>query len=168
MVDASTVRPHGGQCVATAKATGQRCRRAAIAGGTVCTVHGGRAPQVRRAAAARVEADRAAAVVARLDLRGIDADPLRALDEELRRCRAIIEELSDAEIDEDRLRLLGTERDRLVRVAVARAQLGQRQPIRQWSATGPLDVRHVPPEDHPELLRMIEAELVRRDAIDIC
>lgn len=42
------------KCVATAKATGAGCRRDAIAGGTVCVVHGGRAPQVKAAAARRV------------------------------------------------------------------------------------------------------------------
>lgn len=40
-------------CTATAHATGQRCRRAPVAGATVCQVHGGKAPQVQRAAARR-------------------------------------------------------------------------------------------------------------------
>lgn len=42
------------QCSATAKSTGNRCRRLSIAGGVVCLVHGGAAPQVRRKAAERV------------------------------------------------------------------------------------------------------------------
>ena len=43
-----------GQCYAKTKSTGQRCRQAAILGGSVCRLHGGRAPQVRRAAAIRI------------------------------------------------------------------------------------------------------------------
>lgn len=42
------------RCTATARRTGNRCRRAAIKGGTVCTVHGGNLPQVRRAAKDRL------------------------------------------------------------------------------------------------------------------
>ena len=42
------------RCTATANATGERCRRYAIAGGTVCPTHGGSAPQVKRAAAMRL------------------------------------------------------------------------------------------------------------------
>lgn len=41
------------QCVATAK-SGQRCRHSAIAGGTVCHLHGGKAPQVQRKARLRL------------------------------------------------------------------------------------------------------------------
>lgn len=42
------------QCTATANRTGQRCAMAAMKGGTVCRVHGGRAPQVKRAAKRRL------------------------------------------------------------------------------------------------------------------
>lgn len=43
-------------CTATTeKGRGPRCRRRPIAGGTVCTLHGGAAPQVRAAAAQRVQ-----------------------------------------------------------------------------------------------------------------
>lgn len=42
------------KCSATAKRSGHRCRRWAIAGATVCQVHGGAAPQVQRKAAERV------------------------------------------------------------------------------------------------------------------
>jgi hypothetical protein len=44
------------QCRAHRRKTGQRCRAYAIRGGWVCTAHGGRAPQVRRAADRRWEA----------------------------------------------------------------------------------------------------------------
>lgn len=56
---AARLAPHGAtgvQCSARAKATGERCRRAAIRGGAVCPVHGGRAPQVVAAARRRREA----------------------------------------------------------------------------------------------------------------
>lgn len=43
-------------CTATKHRTGEPCRMAAIVGGTVCPAHGGRAPQVRAAALARLEA----------------------------------------------------------------------------------------------------------------
>ena len=50
------------------KKSGDQCRRWAIAGGAVCPVHGGSAGQVRRKAAARIEAslDRAALAIVRL------------------------------------------------------------------------------------------------------
>ncbi|WP_433954655.1 hypothetical protein [Janibacter indicus] len=53
--------PHGDgprRCTAKAKATGLRCERAPIKGGTVCYVHGGKARQVKEAAARRLEAER--------------------------------------------------------------------------------------------------------------
>jgi hypothetical protein len=42
------------QCTAKAKSTGKPCTRRAIAGGAVCQVHGGAAPQVREAARIRL------------------------------------------------------------------------------------------------------------------
>lgn len=44
------------QCRAKAKATGERCRRQALMGATVCIVHGGAAPQVKAKARERVQA----------------------------------------------------------------------------------------------------------------
>ena len=41
------------QCTATAR-SGERCKRPAMLGGTVCRNHGGAAPQVRRKAALRL------------------------------------------------------------------------------------------------------------------
>lgn len=41
-------------CTATSQGTGQRCRRSAIPGGTVCRYHGGAAPQVKEAARLRL------------------------------------------------------------------------------------------------------------------
>jgi hypothetical protein len=41
-------------CTATAKGSGQRCKRRPIPGGTVCVKHGGGAPQVRGKAMERL------------------------------------------------------------------------------------------------------------------
>lgn len=59
--------PEDRRCTATAKGSGQRCKRAAIPGGTVCVKHGGGATQVRAAAQRRVvEAEVLAGPVAKL------------------------------------------------------------------------------------------------------
>lgn len=42
------------QCTAKSKTSGQRCKKYAIPGGTVCTSHGGKAPQVKRKAQLRL------------------------------------------------------------------------------------------------------------------
>ncbi len=42
------------RCTATSKARGERCKRPAIPGGTVCRYHGGAAPQVIRSAKQRL------------------------------------------------------------------------------------------------------------------
>lgn len=42
------------RCTAKAKSTGDRCKRGAIHGGTVCRMHGGAAPQVQKKAAQRI------------------------------------------------------------------------------------------------------------------
>lgn len=66
------------QCAAHSSRTGERCRRPAIIGATVCRTHGGAAPQVKRKAAERVhdliDPDRAlreAARVAYSDIRKV-------------------------------------------------------------------------------------------------
>lgn len=67
------------RCTATANRTGGRCQQVAIRGGTVCATHGGRSPQVKAKAAARLAADKAARDVARLGGR-LDIDPAAALE----------------------------------------------------------------------------------------
>lgn len=47
------------RCTARSKQSGERCKRAAIVGGTVCSMHGGRAPAVAAAAGRRDERSRA-------------------------------------------------------------------------------------------------------------
>jgi hypothetical protein len=44
----------GAQCSAKSKQSGQRCKRPAIEGGTVCYIHGGAAPHVKEAAMDRL------------------------------------------------------------------------------------------------------------------
>lgn len=57
---------------------GQPCGRAALAGGTVCRYHGGRAPQVRQAAHVRLVESRARQVLSREGVEPV-ADPISAL-----------------------------------------------------------------------------------------
>ena len=64
------------QCTATVHRTGERCKRAAIKGGTVCIMHGGAAPQVKRKAAERIAEVRDDALeLLRLEIKrgGVDA-----------------------------------------------------------------------------------------------
>lgn len=54
------------RCTATSKQSGDRCKRFAIPGGTVCVMHGGKSPGVRAAAEARQQEAAAGVVVSRL------------------------------------------------------------------------------------------------------
>lgn len=75
-------QPHAiKRCTATAKSTGERCRHRAMTGANVCRHHGGRAPQVKAAAAKRLAV---AAARRRLDIPE-HVDPRDALAEELAR-----------------------------------------------------------------------------------
>lgn len=66
------------RCTALARRTGTRCRRSPALGASVCSKHGGSAPQVKRAAARRVAEAGAAALVAASDITPT-ADPAIAL-----------------------------------------------------------------------------------------
>lgn len=70
------------KCAGTHHTTGERCRKWPIRGATVCTSHGGAAPQVRAKAAERVAEqkfdDTMRRELARLDVEPVD-DPLTAL-----------------------------------------------------------------------------------------
>lgn len=66
------------RCTATAKGSGERCKRAATQGAPVCRVHGGAAPQVRRKAAERLAAHEALGELARRGVTPVD-NPLAAL-----------------------------------------------------------------------------------------
>lgn len=71
------------RCKATAKSTGEQCARQAIAGGTVCRVHGGATARSKAAAARRREQEAAQAAVTTLGL-PVDISPTEALLEEVR------------------------------------------------------------------------------------
>lgn len=71
------------RCNATSR-SGNRCKLPAIEGGTVCRLHGGRAPQVVAAAERRVQEAEARRTAATYGL-PIDIDPLDALIGELAR-----------------------------------------------------------------------------------
>lgn len=72
---------HGGRCSATARGTGERCRRQAMRGATVCYVHGGQLPVVKAAAKRRLDAEKAQKVLDRIDLSNAEpvTDPVAEL-----------------------------------------------------------------------------------------
>lgn len=65
------------QCKASAR-SGERCRRSAMKGGTVCASHGGKSPQAKAAAARRVAEAKAARAMSLLAA-PVDIDPAQAL-----------------------------------------------------------------------------------------
>src|SRR5579862_8840072 len=71
------------RCKAIAKQTGRRCGRWPVPGAEVCVMHGGKAPQVREKAVARLQEQQALAL-ARRAVSDIDvtefADPYSALE----------------------------------------------------------------------------------------
>lgn len=123
-------RPMAVRCHARSARTGKPCRAWAVRGATVCAAHGGRAPQVRAAAARRLALGEATAALAKLG-RPIDVDPAEAMLEMVAEAsgnvavyRALVQSLdtrvdqapggiitdSDVELDEEQvesLRLLG-------------------------------------------------------------
>ena len=71
------------RCTARSSQTGRRCRKRPMKGATVCETHGGRAPQVKAAAARRLAEQAAAEAVAIYGL-PVDVSPTEALLEEVR------------------------------------------------------------------------------------
>ena len=65
------------QCTATSSQSGQRCKARPMAGATVCSTHGGRAPQVRAKAAERLLEARIRGELAKVDITPI-TDPAAA------------------------------------------------------------------------------------------
>lgn len=89
------------QCTATSKASGQRCRRSAVLDGTVCPMHGGKAPQVRNAIERRRQ-ERAAVLAAESFGVPVIVDPHTALLEELHRTAGAVAWLGALVADLDR------------------------------------------------------------------
>jgi hypothetical protein len=79
--------PDHARCSAKANRSGQRCRRAAIAGGRVCPSHGGRAPQVKRRAAERVALAQVRSMLGVAEA----ADPRRVLLAAVKACAALLD-----------------------------------------------------------------------------
>jgi hypothetical protein len=88
------------RCTATAKGTGERCKRRPIPGGTVCVKHGGGAAQVREAAQARLEARQALLAAEAFGLPR-EVDPHTALLEELHRTAGAVQWLGAIVADLD-------------------------------------------------------------------
>lgn len=79
------------RCTARSKRSGERCKRAAIVGGTVCNIHGGKAQQVAKAAernAKRQAVEREASRMAALD--GVEVDPIDHLLDSLHRASQLV------------------------------------------------------------------------------
>lgn len=67
-----------GRCTATAKNSGQRCKRSVPPGFTVCKWHGGATPNVKRAAAERVAMGQARTAIGKMSIEPTD-DPISEL-----------------------------------------------------------------------------------------
>lgn len=70
--------PGHARCHAHAKKTGKPCGRGPVPGGTVCSMHGGKAPQVKAAAERRLEVAEIGRKLERLGV-AIEVNPLDAL-----------------------------------------------------------------------------------------
>src|SRR5260370_30565426 len=71
------------RCTATVRSTGERCKRRPHPGAVVCVMHGAAAPQVKDAAARRVQEQKAlelARSYAEVDASRLAGDPIAALE----------------------------------------------------------------------------------------
>jgi len=66
---------YGSRCAARSKRSGEGCKRAPIPGGTVCTMHGGAAPQVRAAAVRRLQEQAARVACWKMGVPGFGGRP---------------------------------------------------------------------------------------------
>lgn len=89
------------QCTAKSKQSGQRCKRPPVVGGTVCSSHGGKAPQVRNAIERRRQ-ERAAVLAAQTFGLPVEVDPHTALLEELHRTAGAVQWLGAVVADLDK------------------------------------------------------------------
>lgn len=93
----TTEHPKEWQCTAKAKSTGNRCTRKAIRGGTVCPVHGGSSPNVKKAAQRRLTLQKAqadaASTLAHLGITPI-TDPITELGKVAREILALKDSLA--------------------------------------------------------------------------
>lgn len=89
------------RCTATAKGSGERCKRRPIPGGTVCVKHGGGSPVVRAAAERRLAERQALMAVETFGLPR-EVDPHSALLEELHRAAGAVQWLGAVVSDLER------------------------------------------------------------------
>lgn len=82
------------RCTARSNRSGERCKKAACKGATVCATHGGRAPQVKAAAKRRQDEEKAAKAVATYGLPR-EISPDAALLEEVWRTAGHVQWLSE-------------------------------------------------------------------------
>jgi hypothetical protein len=92
------------RCTARSKRSGERCGRWPSKGSTVCSTHGGAAPQVKRKARERVEQEAAEKAVRSFG-GPVDVDPHTALLQELHRTAGHVAWLGDvvADLEKDKL-----------------------------------------------------------------
>jgi hypothetical protein len=84
------------RCTAKSKRSQERCRRAAVIGGTVCAMHGGKAPQVKAAAEARDLEQKATVEIDKLLWRGLaNATPVKDPVASLERLAGALEQAVD-------------------------------------------------------------------------
>jgi hypothetical protein len=80
------------KCTAKSKQTGKRCGQYPVPGAKVCRFHGGKAPQVEKAAEIRAAKQQAHAAAERMvALAGVDADPIEHLLESLHRAAQLVQ-----------------------------------------------------------------------------
>lgn len=120
------------RCTARSSRTGQRCRKAAVIGASVCATHGAGARQVKEAARRRAALERATRDAAALGELG-PVDPFEALENALalahRRLAALARlDARDAAI----VRAEGDALDRVVRAAKVIADLDVAERHRHW------------------------------------
>ena len=89
------------RCTARSSRTGERCKRWAAKGATVCPTHGGRAPQVKAAAKRRRDEATAIAALATYGL-PITIDPAQALLDEVHRTAGHVAWLAQLVADLDK------------------------------------------------------------------
>lgn len=84
------------QCTATSKRSRERCKRAPVVGGTVCAMHGGKAPQVKAAAEQRQADAKAEDAIRKLWPGLATVEPVRDPFDLLARTAAALEHMAEA------------------------------------------------------------------------
>ena len=83
------------RCTARSKGSGERCKRAAVVGGTVCAMHGGKAPQVKARAEQRDLEQKADREITKLWPGLRNADPVKDPVDSMARLAGSLEQFLD-------------------------------------------------------------------------